>query len=88
MEVRAAATKSRELSTDDATEALDVPTAIASAGAVLAAGSRRARRPSARAMVMKRDDEYRYIREDMVRLVLTASVLLVLMLTVLFVVEV
>ncbi|MGH2535672.1 MAG: hypothetical protein ACRDJW_25750 [Thermomicrobiales bacterium] len=87
MEVRAAATRSRELSKSDATEALDTPTAVASAGAVLAAGSRRARRPSVRARVMNREDEYRYIRDDMIRLVLTASVLLVLMLVVLFIVE-
>jgi hypothetical protein len=87
MEVRAAATRSR---TAAPTETFDVPSAapaVASAGAVLAAGSRRSRRPSARSLVMNREQEYAYIREDLIRLVITASILLVLMLTVLFVVE-
>lgn len=85
MEVRAAATRSREMSSDQA-QAAAVPMAT-SASAVVATGARRGHRISARALIMNREQEYRYIRDDLVRLLITAGVLLGLMLIILFVVE-
>jgi hypothetical protein len=45
------------------------------------------RRPVARVKVLSREDEYAYIRADMRRLIITASILLVVMIVLLFVLE-
>jgi hypothetical protein len=67
-----------------ALESQAVPTAT-SQSAVRARIARR--RPVARALVMSREQEYGYVREDMRRLLITAAVLLAGMLVVLFIIE-
>jgi hypothetical protein len=94
MEVRAAETRympvANPTNADEPVEAAaGAPVANGRTGAIASARAARtgARRVVARPTLMTHEEEYRYISEDMRRLIITAAILLVLMLVVLFVVE-
>jgi hypothetical protein len=94
MDVRAAETRymavAKPTDADESVEAATTaPVANGRAGAIASARAARTgtRRVVARPILMSHEEEYRYISEDMRRLIITAAILLVLMLVVLFVVE-
>jgi hypothetical protein len=74
---------------EDASDSTAVPTANGRTGAIASARAARtgSKRVVARPVLMTHEEEYRYVSEDMRRLIITAAILLVLMLVVLFVVE-
>jgi hypothetical protein len=65
----------------------DLELAPASAGSVLSSSSVSRRRPVVRPIVLSREQEYAYIRQDMRRLLIIASALFLLMLVLLVIIE-
>jgi len=59
----------------------------ATAGSVRSSSSASRRRPVARPIVLSRDEEYAYIKQDMRRLVIIASALFLLMLVLLVIID-
>ena len=87
MEVRAAATRVAEPVAPPAADAAPVTTTEPRTTRPRAASGRTTARVVARPVAISRDEEYRYIRSDLNRLLVTAGSLLVLMIVLLVLIE-
>jgi hypothetical protein len=96
MDVRAAETRylpvAAPVDSDESTATADaaaLPVVNGRTGAIASARAARtgSKRVIARPTLMTHEEEYRFIAEDMRRLIITAAILLALMLVVLFIVE-
>ena len=88
MEARARAAPVEDAVMIDVPEVVESPPEPPVATRPAPAGARSRQRAMARPIVLTREEEYRYIRGDLHRLLITAAALLLLMLALLLVIDV